>query len=108
MERINILFIIDTLVEVGGTEKHLLQLVNGLNKTRFSCAICTFKWGENAVTAMIRKSKIPILVLSMNKICSYRGLREGLKLLRLIKGFKPDIFNPVVSNLDYHSHDIAT
>jgi hypothetical protein len=38
-DRIKILFIIDYFHQIGGTEKHLAQLIAGLPPDAFSCAI---------------------------------------------------------------------
>ena len=89
--KISILYLIDTLIAVGGTEKHLLQLLTGLDKARFRFAVCTFKLTNNDITCKIKEYDIPLHIICYNRVFSLDGLAKSYSLYKLIKSVKPDI-----------------
>jgi len=108
-ERINILYIIDQLRGMAGTERHLLYLVSRLNKERYNCYIGTFDGGRGAMPQAIRESGIPMLDLGLNRIYSPDAPLKALRLWRFIRKkkidlvqtyhFKSDTFGVLVARL---------
>ena len=93
MKKINILFLIDTIHGVGGTEKHLAQLVTYLNKDKFSCTVVPFFCGKNADSFIrrIEGQDVRFEYIPVRRIYAPNGIRRALELRRLIKSERFDI-----------------
>jgi glycosyltransferase involved in cell wall biosynthesis len=93
MRKINILYLIDTIHGVGGTEKHLSQLVTCLNKDRFSCAVVSFLCGVNAKSFInrIEGRDVHFAYMPLRKFYGPQGIVRAWELRRLIKERNIDI-----------------
>lgn len=84
--KINILHVIDKL-RVGGAEKHLVRLVNGLDKTRYNSIICCLE-GKGPLLNELKRHKVYVFRkkggLDLNLI---------FKLHKIIKKEKIDIIH---------------
>jgi len=89
--RINILFIIDQLRGMAGTERHLLYLASGLEKKRYNCYICTFDGREGVMPRAIRERGIPLLDLGLNRIYSPEAPSKAIMLWNFMRRKKIDI-----------------
>ena len=78
---IHIFYIIDKL-QIGGTEKQLLALVNGLNRKEFSPSIVVLKRENNDFEG---EFNCPIHTLQVNSFFSFAGIRAFLKLKKMIQ-----------------------
>jgi len=90
-ERINILFIIDQLRGIAGTERHLLYLVSRLNKERYKSYVCTFDVKEGAVLEVIRHNGTPLYNLNLNRIYSPDAPLKAIMLWNFMRKKKIDI-----------------
>ena len=90
--RINILYIIDSLYGAsgGGTENHLMHLVKFLDKGKYNCLIVAFETGDTPLTREIKKFA-DIIHLPVGKFYSLNGILKGFLLYKIIKKFHPDI-----------------
>jgi glycosyltransferase involved in cell wall biosynthesis len=109
MEKINILYCIDTLEGVGGTEKHLLCLIKGLNKEKFNCVVCNFNEKEGPIVAEIKKVGFPVYTMPLKILYGLKSLKQGFKLRKILKEnhvyimqsfhFKSDTFAAIVAKI---------
>jgi len=93
MKKIKILFLIDTIHGVGGTEKHLSQVVTCLNKDRFSCTVVPFFCGKNADSFIrrIEGQDVAFRHIPVGKMYSPNGILRAIELRRLIRDQQFDI-----------------
>ena len=93
MKKIKILFLIDTIHGVGGTEKHLSQVVTCLNKDRFSCTVVPFFCGKNADSFIrrIEGQDVAFRYIPVGKMYSPNGILRAIELRRLIRDQQFDI-----------------
>lgn len=85
--RINLLYVIDKL-EFGGTEKQLMSLVNGLDRTRFSATIVTLRENDVAFGGMFQ---CPIISMNVPSLASLNGLKKLIRLIQYIRSDGIDI-----------------
>jgi glycosyltransferase involved in cell wall biosynthesis len=90
-ERVRILYIIDYFHRTGGTEKHLTQLVLGLPRERFACAVVAFDLGENPLLDEMRAAGIPVLAIPVGREYVPSALLRAADLSRVIRTLQPDI-----------------
>lgn len=87
-----ILYLITDL-QIGGAEKQLFELVQGLDKTRFTPFVCGLKgWGKMA--QKFKEAGFPVFICSMPDNPFYHPLAACLSLIKLVKLFidiKPDV-----------------
>jgi glycosyltransferase involved in cell wall biosynthesis len=120
MKKIKILFLIDTIHGVGGTEKHLSQLVTSLDKDRFSCTVVPFFCGDNA-DSFIRRIEghdVAFRYIPVGKMYSPSGIRRAIELGKLIRKqhfdlvqtfhFKSDTYGVLVSRASGVSRIISS
>lgn len=89
--RINILFIIDALAGIGGTERHLTHLVTNLPKDEFNCAVMTFDIGVNVLVDSMRAAGIPVVHIPVGREYTPNALRGAMELVRFIREHEIDI-----------------
>jgi glycosyltransferase involved in cell wall biosynthesis len=109
IKKVNILYIIDTLEKVGGTERHLLELAKNLNKELFDCTVCVLNENTGCIAKEIEKSNIAVMVIPVKKIYNFNAFRQALKIIKLIKEkhidivqtfhFKADIYGGIISKV---------
>jgi len=80
---IKIAYIIDTIEKpTAGTEKQLLALINGLDKSRFECHLCCLR---NSEWLDQQPSSFPVEILSIPgiaRISTLSGIRRYIKYLK--------------------------
>jgi len=80
---IKIAFVIDSITTpFAGTEKQLLALINGLDKSRFKCHLCCLRNSEWLIN---QSFSIPVEILSIPGIARIRtlsGIRRYIKYLK--------------------------
>lgn len=111
MKTINILYLIDSIHGMGGTEKHLSQLVTHLNKSRFRCSIITFIYGKDGKSFLDRITGHDILFihLPIGRFYSPTSIPNVVRLWRFIREkeidlvqtfhFTSDTFGVLISRL---------
>jgi len=110
VKKTNILFLIDDFNFMGGTEKHLIQLVTFLDKKKFSTIICPLNMNTNTpLIQYVRQLGIKILPLPINRIYSFGAIKRVFQLIQLIREnrieiiqtfhFSSDILGAMVAKL---------
>lgn len=96
MPPIKIFYLIGTL-DVGGTERQLVEMVTRLDRRRFSPVVCCLAMG-GALEHDLRRSGIPVHVIGLRGIGPKRILtnlptitKELARLIRLLRAESPDI-----------------
>lgn len=107
--KINILYLIDTYRNGGGTESHLADVTTYLNRDKFNYIMCSFDLQECPFVARIRSGGTPIEYIPLTKIYLPSAFSRARKLIKLIKDhqidivqtfhFKSDTFGVLVSKL---------
>lgn len=110
LRKTRILYIIDEVTgNIGGTEKQLIELINGLNRDKFEIVLTCFRkshWFEANSSIFECETKI-IRINNFRNLLSYLNI---LKLIRFIRDYKPDIvhtFFPVGNILGVLSSRMA-
>ena len=88
---IHIFFLIRSL-NVGGAERQLVELVKGLDKTRFNITVGLF-YNEGPLIKELEKLG-GVNFISLNKSGRWDLLRFSFKLYSLLRKLKPDIICP--------------
>lgn len=89
--KIRILFLLDTLNVVGGTEKQLRELICHMDRSRFDPSVVTLYSMDMPHEAEFGGMGCPIRCLGMRKLISINGLRALLKLSSEIRREHIDI-----------------
>lgn len=107
-QRINILYLIDVLENVGGAEYHLLELVKRLDKTKYRPMVCCIAQ-KGPFAIRMEKEGIPVKALFIKKIYDFYGIRQALYLIRFLRkekvkiiqtfDFGSDVLGPIVAKL---------
>jgi glycosyltransferase involved in cell wall biosynthesis len=87
-KKIHLFFLIRSL-NVGGTERQLIELVKGLDSNHFDITVGLF-YNEGALIEEI-KSMPWIHVVSLNKSGRWDIIRFVLRFIKLLKSLQPDI-----------------
>jgi len=106
-ERIEILFLIDYFHRTGGTEKHLVQLINGLEPGRFRCSVVVFDAGENTLLEQLRGRGVPVIHLPVGREYVPNAVRQAWRLSRLIRRHRYDIVQTYHQKADTYGALIA-
>jgi len=88
LNKTNIFFLIRSL-NIGGTERQLIELVKGLDRNHFDITVGLF-YNEGALIEEI-KSMPWIHVVSLNKSGRWDIIRFVLRFIKLLKSLQPDI-----------------
>ncbi len=88
LNKTNIFFLIRSL-NIGGTERQLIELVKGLDSNHFDITVGLF-YNEGALIEEI-KSMPWIHVVSLNKSGRWDVIRFVLRFIKLLKSLQPDI-----------------
>ncbi len=84
-KKINILFLIDTYKDGGGTETHLAYLVKYLDKNKFNLIICAFDLEECPFVQKIRDDGVTVKHIPVGRFYGIKAFIQAFKLLKLIK-----------------------
>lgn len=106
-KKVNILFLIDMFLDRGGTEAHIADLVENLDKNKFNCTICAFDSNESEFITRIREKGITVRYIPLGKIYGWKALGQAWELYKFIRTnqfdivqtfhFKSDTYGVVVS-----------
>jgi glycosyltransferase involved in cell wall biosynthesis len=80
--KINILFLNDYLHGVGGAERNLIQLLQGIDNKKFNSVICCFSCGE--VANQLKDNGYQIFDLDVKRVYGFSGLKAIFRLTRII------------------------
>jgi len=95
-EKIKIAFVIDTIeTPAAGTEKQLLMLMDGLDRTRFSLSLITLRESDWIREHILPCPRENLSVTGLASISFLRGLRQ---YLTLIKRYEVDIVHSYFFN----------
>lgn len=83
MKKIKLLFVIDKL-NIGGAQSHILQLLKGMNRDRFSLYLCCLM-EEGDLFEETKNTGTSAFVLHVKRIYGPSGIRGMFKLARFIK-----------------------
>ncbi len=93
---VRILYVIDTL-EVGGSERSLLQIARRLNRDRYELVVCSLYRG----TALRREFEAAgIRVIALELSGKYQFLKAFLKLRRVVRSERPDLIHTTLFRAD--------
>jgi glycosyltransferase involved in cell wall biosynthesis len=98
-----VLFLIDTLLGMGGAEGALLKAVQNLPKTGWRCAIATFRQDKE----FLKLFPCPVYDLTLRRPLSWRALSVGLKLRSLVARERFDIVHTFFELSDLWGAPIA-
>ena len=86
-KKVKLLYIIDCL-NIGGTEKQLIELINRLDREKFDLYLCCLRESE-----YLQKQKLDchVLVLDVYTLVSIQGLRKLIELSQYIRSRNIDI-----------------
>ena len=82
-KRIRILYIIGTL-RTGGAERHLVQLLRGIDRGTFDPEVCCIK-KVGGFVPLVEDTGIPVLDLGIDRYYSFRAIRKFFSLVRFIR-----------------------
>jgi glycosyltransferase involved in cell wall biosynthesis len=103
--RPHVLFVIDALLVLGGTERVLLNMIRLLPKDRFRCSLLTFKLDEAVVTAA--EIDCPVHLLPLKRTYDWNALRVARQLQGLIHRERVDIVHTFLETADLWAGPIA-
>lgn len=103
--RPHVLFVIDALLAMGGTERVLLKMIRLLPKDRFRCSLVTFKLDETALRAA--DIDCPFHLLPLKKTFDLNGLRVARRLRNLVRDEHVDIVHTFFETSDLWAGPIA-
>lgn len=88
---VKIVYIIDKLTgNMGGTERQLIEMINGLNKGKFQIHLICF---DNSTWFQANASifKCDSTVIKINHFTKLFGYLNILKLIKFLRNYKPDV-----------------
>jgi glycosyltransferase involved in cell wall biosynthesis/peptidoglycan/xylan/chitin deacetylase (PgdA/CDA1 family) len=83
MRKVKILYLLDTLIEMAGSERNLLEIVTNLNRDRFEPLVICMR-GENMVE-QLRERNIEVININLGKIYSPAALLRAVEIFRIIR-----------------------
>ena len=86
---IRVCFIIDRL-RPAGTEKQLLTMIDGFDRSRVRPYLCLLN-GEDAVSRSLEPEDCPILRLGVRKLLHLSSIRKAWTLVRFIRNHRIDV-----------------
>ena len=87
--KIRILYVIDKLT-YAGSQKHLYELVNALDRERFEIKVICLERG-GPLEASFQTAGIPYEVIGISNWNSMAGIRGLIRLIALTKAYQPDV-----------------
>jgi L-malate glycosyltransferase len=97
-KRIRVLYIVDQLTEMGGTERLLLRMIRSLPVERFHPSIVTFKIDDRL--PLFSRMPCETRVLPLQKSYDAQAFRQSLQLRRLIRTQQVDIVHTFFETAD--------
>ena len=105
MDRIKVLYMIDTFNKLAGAEKNLLDVAKGLNKDRFEPIVVTLHSGD--ANEMFSANHIRVFNLGIKRIYSPSALIKAFKLISFIKKENIKIVVTYHESSDFYGSIIA-
>lgn len=106
--KVNILYLIDTLKDGGGTETHLADVAAHLSREKFNCLISAFDSNRGPFVRKIEKNT-PVVCIPVGRFYGFDGIFKAIRLRNLIRNnhidivqtfhFKSDTYGVLVSKL---------
>ncbi len=87
--RIRLLYVVGNFV-TGGAERHLLEMWRRIDRRQFDVRIACLE-RRGAFTAQVEALGLPITDLEVGRLYDLTGLRGLLRLISLVRDFRPDI-----------------
>jgi glycosyltransferase involved in cell wall biosynthesis len=107
-KKINILYLIDTLRDGGGTETHLAEVSARLDRKRFNCFICAFDCEQGPFVKRIEENT-PVAYIPVGRFYGINAVIQAFNLIKFIREnhidivqtfhFKSDTYGVLVSKL---------
>ncbi len=88
--KINILFIIDNLWYVAGTENHLYYIIKNLNHNKFNCYIVTFDL-RKTFFEKIKEENIKVFHIPLKRMYTPKAFFKAFEIRKIIKNYNIDI-----------------
>jgi len=117
-EKINIMYIIDCLSGIGGTENHLSYLTTMLDKEKFNFIVVIFDLGENQIVEKMREEGVPMVHIPVGRYYTYNAIKQAFRLSKIIKQneidivqtfhFKSDFYGALVAHFSGVRHIISS
>ncbi len=106
-DKINILYIIDFLLNRGGTERHLINLLQLLNSERYNCYIVAFHTAKTEVTDEIKAMDIPVIHIPVGRYYTLNAVKRAFELRRIINNRQIDIVQTFHIKSDFYGAVVA-
>jgi glycosyltransferase involved in cell wall biosynthesis len=103
---IRVLFIIDTLCDVGGAEGCLLRMTKHLPRDQFECSVLTFHTAEGSAK-FIEQFDCPVYAWQINNLYDRRAFQVAKQLYRFIRDQQIDIVHTFFQTSDLWAGPIA-
>lgn len=108
-DKINILYLIDHLEELGGTERHLVYLTTRLAERGYDVAVVAFHLVENEMPEQMRAAGVDVVFIPVARYYTFNAIVQAWRIYRLIKRkkinlvqtyhYKADTYGAMVSRL---------
>ena len=105
-DRIEILFLIDYFQRIGGTEKHLAQLICGLPDS-FHCSVVAFDLGANPLVDDLRARGVAVVHLPVGREYVPNAALQAWRLSRMIRRNRYDIVQTFHQKADTYGALVA-
>ncbi|MHB1035984.1 MAG: glycosyltransferase [Pirellulales bacterium] len=104
-EPVRVCFVIDRLT-AGGTELHLLRLMQHLDRARVQPSLCLLK-GDDAESRSMEPRDCPVLRLGVRSLHHYTTLSRAWQFARFLRRERVDIVQPYFPDSTYFSVLVA-
>jgi glycosyltransferase involved in cell wall biosynthesis len=117
-ERINILYLIDHLEELGGTERHLVHLTTRLARRNYDITVIAFHLVENEMSEQMRAAGVEVLHMPVARYYTPAALRQAIRIAAIVRRkkarvvqtyhYKADTYGALISRLAGVRHLVAS
>jgi glycosyltransferase involved in cell wall biosynthesis len=83
MEKIRVLYIIDSFIQMAGSERNLFEVATGVNRDIFHPVVACMKTGP--LLKQLREKGVEVMDLNMSRIYSLNAIRKAYDLFRYMK-----------------------
>jgi glycosyltransferase involved in cell wall biosynthesis len=104
--KIKILFLLDSLYGIGGTEKHLFDVATRLDKNRFQCIVCPIRFEQEYVDDF-RAAGIRVILIPFERVYGYAAMKQAARLYHILKEEQVDVFQSFNIDSDIYGGIIA-
>ncbi|MFQ5802588.1 MAG: glycosyltransferase [Candidatus Methylomirabilales bacterium] len=89
--KITILFLIDEVLGLGGTETHVFDVAGALNKEMFDCVICSFDLERIEDIAKVTTNGVHIAHFPVGRLYGWSALKGAIQLATFIRRKRVDV-----------------